>query len=176
MRDHIAKRVDELFANNRMTRAPHPPYSPDRALCDFFLFGYFNEVCASILEKVFYKRRKRLAKCLVACGGLVENTSKTSEWIMSFTQSVHDAHPTPNTWEIVLLYCLRRLFVYKVFLWSSGSKIVCRVCKSPQIHEIKLLVKCNRFWTKSATLSSWWKRFISSWQPSKRSLNCGQMS
>lgn len=96
-RPHMAKKVNEFFANNGMTRAPHPPYSPDLAPCDFFLFGYIKErlkgrsfndadqllmaingVCESIekatLEKVFYEWRERLAKCLVACGGLVENT------------------------------------------------------------------------------------------------------
>jgi hypothetical protein len=27
---------------NRMKQAPHPPYSPDLAPSDFFLFGYVN--------------------------------------------------------------------------------------------------------------------------------------
>jgi hypothetical protein len=71
-----------------MTIAPHPPYSPDLAPCDFCLFSYIKnqlmrqlfddadqllmaikEVCKSIekvvFEKVFHEERERLAKSLV---------------------------------------------------------------------------------------------------------------
>jgi hypothetical protein len=30
----------EYFNENRMKSAPHPPYSPDRALSDFYLYGH----------------------------------------------------------------------------------------------------------------------------------------
>ena len=30
--------VREFLAQNKITTLPHPPYSPDLALCDFFLF------------------------------------------------------------------------------------------------------------------------------------------
>jgi transposase len=37
-RPHTAKKVTEFLAGNGMKRAPHPPSSPDLALCDFYLF------------------------------------------------------------------------------------------------------------------------------------------
>jgi len=30
--------VQAFLAKNNITKLPHPPYSPDLALCDFFLF------------------------------------------------------------------------------------------------------------------------------------------
>jgi histone-lysine N-methyltransferase SETMAR len=36
-RPHNGKKVTEFFAGNGMKRAPHPPYSPDLAPCDFYL-------------------------------------------------------------------------------------------------------------------------------------------
>jgi hypothetical protein len=35
--------VIDFFDNNGLRRAPHPPYSPDLALRDFFLFGDIKE-------------------------------------------------------------------------------------------------------------------------------------
>jgi len=35
---HTALSVQQLVANNNMTVTTHPPYSPDLAPCDFFLF------------------------------------------------------------------------------------------------------------------------------------------
>jgi hypothetical protein len=32
-----------------MKRAPHPPYSPDLAPCDFYLFGYVKDRLSSDL-------------------------------------------------------------------------------------------------------------------------------
>ncbi|PNF23144.1 hypothetical protein B7P43_G06679 [Cryptotermes secundus] len=37
-RPHTAYIVQEFLANNKMAVVPHPPYSPDLAPCDFFLF------------------------------------------------------------------------------------------------------------------------------------------
>jgi hypothetical protein len=39
-RPHTAKMSRDYIGLNRMTQAPHPPYSPDLALSDFFVFGY----------------------------------------------------------------------------------------------------------------------------------------
>jgi hypothetical protein len=89
--------IGEFFTSTGMMRVPYPPYSPDLAPCDFFLFGdikerlkeqsfddldqlfmTINEVCASIeeviLEKAFYEWGERLAKYVVVCGGMVGNT------------------------------------------------------------------------------------------------------
>ena len=35
---HMALSVQQFLAKNNMTVIPHPPYSPDLAPCDFFLF------------------------------------------------------------------------------------------------------------------------------------------
>jgi len=35
---HTSNAVRELLAQNNITTLPHPPYSPDLAPCDFFLF------------------------------------------------------------------------------------------------------------------------------------------
>jgi hypothetical protein len=34
--------VTEFLAGNGMKIAPHPPYSPDLAPCDFYRFGYIK--------------------------------------------------------------------------------------------------------------------------------------
>ena len=42
-RPHTAKVTTRYMACNGMKRAPHPPYSPDLAPSDFFLFGYIKK-------------------------------------------------------------------------------------------------------------------------------------
>jgi histone-lysine N-methyltransferase SETMAR len=37
---HTAKLSTHYFNENRMKSAPHPPYSPDLAPSDFYIFGY----------------------------------------------------------------------------------------------------------------------------------------
>jgi hypothetical protein len=39
-RPHTAKMSRDYISLNRMKQAPHPPYLPDLAPSDFFLFGY----------------------------------------------------------------------------------------------------------------------------------------
>jgi hypothetical protein len=108
---HTAKKVAEFLAGNGMRRVPHPPYSPDPAPCDFYLFGYIKGRLADAslevpdqllqaidaisqpigkakLERVFQEWMHRLAQCCVAVGDLVESTSKESEDDSSFTRSV----------------------------------------------------------------------------------------
>jgi hypothetical protein len=36
------------MARLRCRRVPHPPYSPDLAICDFYLFGHLKERLAGI--------------------------------------------------------------------------------------------------------------------------------
>jgi hypothetical protein len=45
-RPHTAKKALDFFEQNRMERAPHPPYSPDLAPCDFYRFGYVKGLLA----------------------------------------------------------------------------------------------------------------------------------
>jgi transposase len=37
---HVAKSVTEYMDHNSLKRVRHPPYSPDLAPSDFYLFGY----------------------------------------------------------------------------------------------------------------------------------------
>ena len=79
--------VDEEFTRMKLERIPHPPYSPDLAPSDFFLFGYLKKMLEGqsfidgeslfveatkilksinreILEKVYDEWIKRLEKCI----------------------------------------------------------------------------------------------------------------
>jgi hypothetical protein len=46
-RSHKAKKTLDFLELNRMERATHPPYSPDLAPCDSYLFGYIEQILAS---------------------------------------------------------------------------------------------------------------------------------
>jgi histone-lysine N-methyltransferase SETMAR len=37
---HVAKCVTEYMGHDSLKRVPHPPYSPDLASSDFYLFGH----------------------------------------------------------------------------------------------------------------------------------------
>jgi histone-lysine N-methyltransferase SETMAR len=47
-RPHIAKLSIQYFHENRMKSVPHPPYSPDLAPSDFYLFGYVYRYLAGL--------------------------------------------------------------------------------------------------------------------------------
>jgi hypothetical protein len=40
---HIARYVQGEMASHRCVRVPHPPYSPDIAIADFYLFGRLQQ-------------------------------------------------------------------------------------------------------------------------------------
>jgi hypothetical protein len=50
-RPHTAKLSTQYFNENRTKSAPHPPYSPDLALSDFYLFGYVKRCLAGLSFK-----------------------------------------------------------------------------------------------------------------------------
>ena len=95
---HTAGKVLEFLHRNNMQTVPHPPYSPDLAPCDFFLFPTLkrplrgrrfsndNELIQAVgdvtrdIEKdgllhVFYKWTAQLRKCIEIGGGYVEKES-----------------------------------------------------------------------------------------------------
>jgi transposase len=43
-RPHVAKRVKQYLEDNNLKSAPHPPYSPDLAPSDFFLFDHVKRL------------------------------------------------------------------------------------------------------------------------------------
>jgi histone-lysine N-methyltransferase SETMAR len=47
-RQHTAKLSTQCFNENRMKSAPHPPYSPDLAPSDFYLFGSVKRCLAGL--------------------------------------------------------------------------------------------------------------------------------
>jgi transposase len=86
-RPHTAKVSTNHITRDEMKRAPHPPYSPDLAPSDFFLFGYVKrklmryraesesellvrirvilaEIPWDILNAVFFESMDRLQKCI----------------------------------------------------------------------------------------------------------------
>jgi hypothetical protein len=86
-RPHTAKLSTQDFNENRMKSAPHPPYSPDLAPSDFFLFVYVKRCLAGLsfedadrliaavegvierietvtLQAVFLEWMDRLRKCI----------------------------------------------------------------------------------------------------------------
>jgi histone-lysine N-methyltransferase SETMAR len=47
-RPHTAKLSIQYFNENRMKSSPYPPYSPDLAPSDFYLFGYVKRCFAGL--------------------------------------------------------------------------------------------------------------------------------
>jgi histone-lysine N-methyltransferase SETMAR len=92
---HNSKAATQKLMEYGMCRLVHPPYSPDLAPCDFFLFGYLREklkdmkydtpedledavletistIPRSMLTDVFADWRQRLAKCIQVEGDYFE--------------------------------------------------------------------------------------------------------
>jgi transposase len=40
---HSSAKITEKLEKKHITRAPHPPYSPDLSQCDFWLFGILKQ-------------------------------------------------------------------------------------------------------------------------------------
>jgi len=92
---HTAVLTDKFLAKNKIAVIPHPPYSPDLAPCDFFLFpkmklklkgrrfdtieeiqtetqNVFDFVTEKDFQEAFQKRRRRWDRCLHAGGNYFE--------------------------------------------------------------------------------------------------------
>ena len=88
---HRKTGVSEFCKKNKLFILPHPPYSPDLAPSDFFLFGYIKEKCegveftspdeliefienifsqisSEVFERVFLNWEERLKKCIQVNG------------------------------------------------------------------------------------------------------------
>lgn len=94
-RVHRSQMVKSYMENNRLKNAPHPPYSPDLAPSDFYLFcklksqmigmeftsedeliqwiiGQFSSIPQAELEAVFAEWERRLERCIECDGEYVE--------------------------------------------------------------------------------------------------------
>ena len=94
-RPHVSKKVSQYLDDNHIIKAPQPPYSPDIAPSDFYLFGYIkhklqgcifesredlldqvNEILEEIphetLIKVFLDWEKRLQHVINSNGGYIQ--------------------------------------------------------------------------------------------------------
>jgi hypothetical protein len=68
-RPHTDKLSTQYFNDNRMKSAPHPPYSPDLAPWDFYLFGHIRRCLAGLAFQ-------DAGQLLVAAGGVLEGIEK----------------------------------------------------------------------------------------------------
>ena len=94
-RPHVSKKVLEYMDSHGMDRAPQPPYSPDIAPSDFYLFGYvkgllagrtfqsadellsavteiLNEISEKTLLRVFKEWEERLNQVIILNGDYIE--------------------------------------------------------------------------------------------------------
>jgi histone-lysine N-methyltransferase SETMAR len=91
VRPHTTNLSTQYFTENQMKSVPHPPYSPDLAPSDFYLFGYVKRFLAGLsfedtdqlraavegvlegiekvtLQAVFHEWMDRLRKCIITNG------------------------------------------------------------------------------------------------------------
>ena len=94
-RPHTARKVTQFLDEHHMKKAPQPPYSPDIAPCDFYLFGYIKdklkglnfdsvesllekvneileEISPNVLKKVFKHWKKRLKAVIENDGDYID--------------------------------------------------------------------------------------------------------
>lgn len=84
---HRAAAVSEVMEEKLIQRARHPPYSPDLAPSDFYLFGKlksrlsgtefrssdeFAKIPRDELKRVFTEWERRLKRCIELYGGYIE--------------------------------------------------------------------------------------------------------
>jgi histone-lysine N-methyltransferase SETMAR len=94
-RSHTAQRCIQFMKDNKMKKAPHPPYLPDLAPSDFYLFGYIKQCLAGLsfnsgdelynavrgvlehiekttLQSVFFEWIIRLRRCVASNGNYID--------------------------------------------------------------------------------------------------------
>ena len=99
---HNSRQTKDFMKDHHMNRMVHPPYSPDLAPCDFFLFGYmkrefadakFGNMEEAVIQittwldtidknmrlAVFENWMLRLQKCIECNGDYVQSTDDLSE-------------------------------------------------------------------------------------------------
>jgi transposase len=89
-RPHTSKKVKDFFDNNGLQVAPHPPYSPDLAPCDFYLFGYIK---SQLKGQTFEEPKDLLRAVRTVCEGISKATllSTFRNWIQRL-QTCHSSH------------------------------------------------------------------------------------
>jgi histone-lysine N-methyltransferase SETMAR len=77
---HTARDTIDLMQRIRMKRAPHPPFSPDLAPCDFYLFG---KVKMALRGAIFQDENELLAGVTAVLTGIAreELESVFDEWL-----------------------------------------------------------------------------------------------
>ena len=84
---HISKKIMEYLDQNEIKRAPQPPYSPDIAPSDFFLFGYMKE---KLKGRRFNSKEELLEAIHSILGAISEQKLKEVflEWERRFQQVI----------------------------------------------------------------------------------------
>jgi hypothetical protein len=108
---HAVKLSIQYFNENRMKSAPHPPYSPNIAQSDFYLFGYVkrcltglsfedaDQILAAVegvlegiekmtLQAVFLEWMDRLRKCIITNGEHTGGPSGRNDGVRMISEPV----------------------------------------------------------------------------------------
>jgi histone-lysine N-methyltransferase SETMAR len=101
-RAQTAQKYRTFYEENGLRLAPHPPYSPDLAPSDFFLFGYVKEH----LKGIAFPSCEELLGAIGEVGTGIESETLTAvfehwmerlEWM---SKSNGDYHPYTTSWLI----------------------------------------------------------------------------
>jgi len=84
---HNSGDVSNYMNNNKMNRIRHPPYSPDLAPCDFFLFGYMKQHIAGTVFK-----------------DMEDATAQITQWLVNIPKETHIA--VMHEWMTRLQKCI----------------------------------------------------------------------
>jgi hypothetical protein len=92
---HTARVVSDEMARLRCRRIPHPPYSPDLAICDFYLFGRIQERLAGVMAIDGDDLRNEVISILAEMS--------EEEKIRAATTGSKDGNRSPNIMEIAFM-------------------------------------------------------------------------
>jgi hypothetical protein len=138
-RPHIAKVVLDFCEENGITLAPHPPYSPDLAPSDFYLFGFLKDK----LKGCVYDEPGKL---LGAIGAILEDVDPATlervfrHWIKKLEDCISGNGEYTSSSKIIVH--IRILFILEM---SRNSHLMG--------HPLKLSVLCLTFSKPLSVLS-----------------------
>jgi transposase len=85
---HTAKSTSAALLNSSFVILPHPPYSPDLAPSDFFLFGYLKSKLRGFCAKTADELKKKIRDVLEGIGR-IQRQNAFSNWIKRLRRVVY---------------------------------------------------------------------------------------